>query len=316
MNRDQKIAAIAGAAGLLAIGFGGGYLSAKGVPAGGFLSSLAGAGGGAVGEEAKGQRWFGFGKPRAADARRAPARKPDGFAVWTTRIDTSGAQPLACIRMTRAARSGQVLRRLRAWSRPSSAARRRCACSGDELCIGGVGFVDRRVTLLKGLPAAGRRDPGRPTPTSTSPSATSRPTSASPATGVILPREEADGVGIETVNVSRLDIEVWRVPDRNLVRQQISAAATRPARATMPSDYGDDSPDDEGRVVWKGEVAVKGDPGQRATTVFPLGAVLKEMKPGGYVIKARDASGQAASRPTAMTTTRTPTASPRGPSAG
>ena len=31
--------------------------------------------------------------------------------------------------------------------------------------------------------------------------------------------------------------------------------------------------------------------GQKATTVFPLGAVLKEMKPGAYVIKARDASG-------------------------
>ena len=31
--------------------------------------------------------------------------------------------------------------------------------------------------------------------------------------------------------------------------------------------------------------------GDRTTTVFPLGAVLKDMKPGGYVIKARDASG-------------------------
>ena len=41
--------------------------------------------------------------------------------------------------------------------------------------------------------------------------------------GVILPREDADGVGIETVNVSRLNIEVWRVADRNLVRTSISA---------------------------------------------------------------------------------------------
>ena len=41
--------------------------------------------------------------------------------------------------------------------------------------------------------------------------------------GVILPREDADGVGIETVNVSRLTIEVWRVPDRNLVRKSITA---------------------------------------------------------------------------------------------
>ncbi|MEI9964474.1 MAG: MG2 domain-containing protein [Caulobacteraceae bacterium] len=106
---------------------------------------------------------------------------------------------------------------------------------------------------------------------------------------MILPREESDGVGIETVNVSRLAIEVWRVPDRNLVRREI--AKTDPvSEGGYPDDY-DSRPDDEGQVVWKGEVAVKGDQGQRATTVFPLGAVLKTLKPGGYVIKARDVSG-------------------------
>ena len=36
---------------------------------------------------------------------------------------------------------------------------------------------------------------------------------------------------------------------------------------------------------------LKGDAGSKVTTVFPLGATLKEMKPGAYVIKVRDASG-------------------------
>ena len=109
--------------------------------------------------------------------------------------------------------------------------------------------------------------------------------------GVILPREDSDGIGIETVNVERLAIEVWRVSDRNLVRKSISAPSPT-SEGDYASDYGDDSPDDEGRIVWKGEVAVTaGNSGERATTVFPLGAVLKDMKAGGYVIKARDASG-------------------------
>jgi hypothetical protein len=108
--------------------------------------------------------------------------------------------------------------------------------------------------------------------------------------GVILPREEADGVAINTLNVSKLAIEVWRVPDRNLVRKSISAPDPT-GEGDDAEDFGDDSPDDEGNMVWKGEVAVTGPSGQQATTVFPLGAVLKEMKPGGYVIKARDASG-------------------------
>jgi uncharacterized protein YfaS (alpha-2-macroglobulin family) len=107
---------------------------------------------------------------------------------------------------------------------------------------------------------------------------------------VILPREDADGVGIETVNVTRLQVEVWRIVDRNLVRKSISAPDPT-GEGDYASDYGSDSPAGEGRIVWKGEVAVRGGKGDRVTTVFPLGAVLKEMQPGGYVIKAKDASG-------------------------
>jgi uncharacterized protein YfaS (alpha-2-macroglobulin family) len=105
--------------------------------------------------------------------------------------------------------------------------------------------------------------------------------------GVILPREESDGVGIETVNVQKLAIEVWRVPDRNLVRVEIDK--TDPAGE---GEYGGYNPaQSEGQKVWSGAMAVKGETGERAVTVFPLGAVLKDMKPGGYIIMAKDASG-------------------------
>ena len=60
--------------------------------------------------------------------------------------------------------------------------------------------------------------------------------------GVILPREESDGVGIETVNVTKLAVEVWRVPDRNLVRKSISAPD-----ATAEGEYADDYGDDQRR---------------------------------------------------------------------
>jgi len=46
--------------------------------------------------------WPLFGRPRAAGAPRPAAPKPEGFAVRTTRIDTSRPEPLACVRMTRA----------------------------------------------------------------------------------------------------------------------------------------------------------------------------------------------------------------------
>ena len=52
---------------------------------------------------------------------------------------------------------------------------------------------------------------------------------------MILPREESDGVGIETINIKKLAIGVWRVPDRNLVRKTISAPR-QPARARSLRD--------------------------------------------------------------------------------
>ncbi len=277
MNRNQQILAAAIAAALI-LGFGGGFLVGKGGAHHG-PANLA--------TQEVGFRWPFFGHPRSAGARRAAPPKPAGFAVWKTRIDTSGAQPQACIRLTRPldpskAYSDFVMVSPETEGTPAASAR------GDELCVGGLGFVDHRVTLLKGLPAktgdvlAQNADVDftfgdRP------------PYVGFAGDGVILPREESDGVGIETINVTKLAIEVWRVPDRNLVRRQI--AKTDPSgEDEYPDDY-DSKPDDEGHVVWKGTVTVKGDPSQKVTTVFPLGAVLKELKAGGYVIKAKDASG-------------------------
>jgi len=279
MNRNQAVIAGVVAAALI-LGFGGGFLAGKG-------SGGRHAGGANVASEDAGISWPFFGKPRSAHAKRAAPPKPDGFAVWTQRIDSSGAQPMACVRMTRPLDSSKAYADFVLMS-PEPEGAPAVTARGDELCVGGLGFTDRRVTLLKGLPAKN----GETLAANADVDFTfgdKPPYVGFAGDGVILPREQSDGIGIETVNVSRLAIEVWRVPDRNLVRKQI--VKTDP---TGEGEYGydyDSSPDDEGRVIWKGEVAVKGEQGQRTTTVFPLGAVLKTLKAGGYVIKAKDASG-------------------------
>ena len=278
MNRDQKILAAAVAAALV-FGLGFGYLLGHGGRHPGQQASVA--------HQETGFSWPFFGHPRSASAPRPGDKKPDGFAVWKWRIDTSHAQPVDCIRLTRPLDPAKdyadfVLVSPEIQGAPAVAAR------GDELCVGGLGLAARRITLLKGLPAAG----GEVLAANQDVDFTSGdkpPYVGFAGDGVILPREDADGVGIDTVNVSKLAIEVWRVPDRNLVRRQI--VKTDPAEeGGYSSDY-DSRPDDEGHVVWKGTLDVHGDLAQKSTTVFPLGAVLKALSPGGYVIKARDASG-------------------------
>ncbi|MFI4935722.1 MAG: alpha-2-macroglobulin, partial [Caulobacterales bacterium] len=277
MNRNLAVAAIAA----LIAGFGGGFLVAKGLD-GAFHRAASG------GAASSGSLWSMFGHPRDANAPRQGLVKPDGFVIWKTRLDTTGPQPQACIQMTRPLDPAKSYSDFVLIS-PDLGHAPAVSAKDDQLCIGGVGFTDRRVTLLKGLPQLSGDPLGANVDVDFS-NGEKPPYVGFAGSGVILPREESDGVGIETLSVSKLAVEVWRVADKNLVRKSI-AAPDPTGEGQYADDYGDDSPDDEGHLVWKGFIDVKADPGQRTTTVFPLGAVLKEMKPGGYVIKARDASG-------------------------
>ena len=277
VGRRTVLAAIA----LLVVGFGVGYLTA-------WLAPGKPSGGGAAASSTSGFAWSLFGKPRAADAPRAAPEKPDGFAVWTSRLDVTGSGPRACIRLSRpldTRRSyGDYVTVSPDLGHPAAV-----TVAGDELCVAGVGYEGRTVTLLRGLPAAD----GEVLQANADVvfEAGAKPVYVGFAGGgVILPREDADGLGLETVNVTRVHIEVWRVPDRNLVRKEISAPEPTP-EGGYDYDGGSDSVGDDGRKIWSGDMAVRGSPDQRVTSVFPLGAVLKTLEPGAYLIKAADASG-------------------------
>jgi uncharacterized protein YfaS (alpha-2-macroglobulin family) len=280
VGRQAILAAVA----LVGAGFGGGFLTAKLTPqraAAPTLPAAAPAG-------STGFQWPFFGKPREAGAPRAPEHRPDGFTVWTTRLDLTGGSPKACIRMSKAldARKsyGDFVNVSPGLGHPAAV-----TVSGEELCVAGVGYDNRTVTLLRGLPsAAGDTLPANQ---DVAFEAGSKPVYVGFAgSGVILPREDADGVGLETINVTRLHIEVWRVPDRNLVRKQLSAPDPTPEGDYDYNEYRDELGSD-GRKVWTGDMAVRGAPDQKATSVFPLGAVLKTLEPGAYVVTAADASG-------------------------
>ncbi len=275
MNRNAIVAAVAA----LAVGFGGGYFVSEAVGGG---PSATEAGSSAPREF----RWNLFGRPRDADAARPGPRRPEGFAVWRTRTDTSRPEPAQCVEMSR------PLNRAASYDdfvlvSPTPERRPAVAVSGAELCVSGLGFAERRITLLRGLPAADGT-------TLAANADVDFATAARPpyvgfvGQGVILPRDQSDGVGIETLNVSRIHVEVWRVPDRNLVRRSI--AATDPT-AEGEYSYDGEGADDYGRSLWSGQIPVQANGRDRVTTVFPLGAVLRDMRPGAYWIKVRDASG-------------------------
>ncbi len=225
---------------------------------------------------------------RSETAPRAKPLKAEGFAFERLRLDFSGDGPKACVEFSEdLAPAAQV--RYGDYLRIEPAARPTVEVVGNALCLTGLGFEpDRDLTLLAGLPAKSGAKLAENQFVKLA-FGEQPPFVGFAGAGVILPREEADGLGIETVNVSKLFVEVRRVPDRILSQREIIEGMNR----SQGEYYYVDDGSDVGEKVFEGKIDVAAgdkDRNRRVVTVFPLGAAVKTLKPGAYVVSARDAS--------------------------
>lgn len=278
MNRNVVVAAVAA----LVVGLLGGVVLGQtgGGPQGWFRS---------VGGAAEGIR--------AANAPRLAAIAAGDMAFERLRVETGGDTPVACLEFTQTL-ANDPQTNFADFIALEPAASVQYEAVQNSLCLRGLPYdVDRQLTIREGLPSAsGAKTRKDETITLTF---GDRPSFVGFAgSGVILPRAEADGVGIETVNVSKLKIEVLRVSDRILSQRSIDEGL---AVAEGSWDYWsiEEAGSDFGVSVWKGELPVQlraQDRNRTQTTVFPLGAVLKDRNPGAYVVRVVDATPGAGSR--------------------
>ncbi|MFN7054395.1 alpha-2-macroglobulin family protein [Hyphomonas sp.] len=218
--------------------------------------------------------------------RRAREAEPQDFAYFRYRIDTSGEQPLACFVFS-AALDPQADYSPYVEFRP--AFRPALSVQGSELCVGGLTFgSSRTATLLTGLPSADGRQLRR-TETVPIDFADRPPFVGFKGTGVILPRENADGLPVETVNVDRVNVTVSRINDRALVFKNITEGQTV-RQGGWSWLWGADSPEDVGEVIFSGSMDVANVPNGPVVTVFPLQDVTGRMTPGAYFVRVEDAA--------------------------
>jgi alpha-2-macroglobulin len=223
------------------------------------------------------------------------------MAFMRFRTDTGGDAPVACLEFSQDV-SLEPNVNYADFVKIEPAAQVAFEPVGQSLCLRGLPFEpDREITILTGLPAkSGDRTTAEE---KFKFSFGDRNTMVGFAgQGVILPRAEADGLGVETVNVSKLSIEVLRVSDRILSRETIEEGQAVPEGSW---DYWsiEEAGGQFGVSIFKGEIDVaKTDPATKrdnrnrtVTTVFPLGSVLKEGRPGAYVVRIVDASPSAGS---------------------
>lgn len=223
---------------------------------------------------------------RAAEAPRAEREAPREFAFLRYRIDVSQDAPELCLRFT-AALDPEVDYRAYVAVEPDMPVA--ITASGETLCVGGLGFGEgQAVTLRTGLPSADGR--ALEADEVIAIEFGDRPAYVGIAgDGVILPRVEADGLAIETVNVDLLDIRLMRINDRALAFRSVTSGFSAAA-----GEYnwlsGDEDPSQVAETVWSGQMAVNNTPNTAVTSVFPIADTIGQLEAGAYFIEIDDAA--------------------------
>lgn len=160
--------------------------------------------------------------------------------------------------------------------------------SGQQLCLSGLSFASSyTLTLTEGLPSEDGDELGREEEVQLS--FEDRPPYVGfSGSGVILPREDADGLAIETVNVERVRVKVSRVNDRALAFKSVTKGSES-QQGRYSYVYGDENPADLASEVWSGTMDVANLKNAPVVTIFPLPDVIGTLEPGAYFVEVSDA---------------------------
>ncbi|MBL4928290.1 alpha-2-macroglobulin family protein [Tabrizicola sp. KVB23] len=151
-----------------------------------------------------------------------------------------------------------------------------------QLCVEGLTHGSRStVTFREGLPSAD----GQTLAKSIDITAYIRdrnPGVRFPGRGYVLPKAGGAAVPVETVNTEKLDLTVYRVTDRNLLRAIQNGYFGTPMYDYQEYDFSEQI----GTEVWTGTASVKQDVNHDVTTRLPLDEALKGQPAGVYALRA------------------------------
>jgi hypothetical protein len=155
--------------------------------------------------------------------------------------------------------------------------------SGDrQLCVGGLAHGQRlSVTFREGLPAAD----GQTLAKSVEITGYVRDRAAAvrfPGRGYVLPRGPGAALPVETVNTETLELSLFRVSDRNLLRAIQDDYFGTPMAEWAEQGFADRV----GDAVWTGTAEVALEINRDVTTRLPMDAALEGLPAGIYALKA------------------------------
>jgi alpha-2-macroglobulin len=206
------------------------------------------------------------------------------FAFRRLEVDTSKAQAEACLVFTRNLdASGRT--HYEDYFTVDPQVKVASHVVDNRLCLAGLDFnTTYQLTLKSGLPAATGE---KLTEDETVPvELRDKPSLVRFSGGIILPRENSEGVPVSTVNVAKLRLKIIRVGDRLL--SQIESGTVD--QTTLYNWKDSELESSQGALVWQGTMDVANVKNESVVTLIPIHDILKGKPPGAYVLIAMDAA--------------------------
>ncbi|MEP6841063.1 MAG: MG2 domain-containing protein, partial [Bradyrhizobium sp.] len=206
-------------------------------------------------------------------------RDEHGFRLLDYTVDSDGASPRACFQF-----SEDLAKRVDFAPYLALAGTDKPALSaeGKQLCVDGLKHGERyNINLRAGLPSTVKE---------TLPKSAEfniyvrdrKPFVRFTGRAYVLPRTGQRGIPLVSVNTPAVNVNVFRIGDRNLINTVIDSDFQKTLSRYQLSDLGDE----RGQKVWTGELATATTLNQDVITAFPVDQALGDLQPGVYVMTA------------------------------
>jgi uncharacterized protein YfaS (alpha-2-macroglobulin family) len=214
-------------------------------------------------------------------------REEHGFRVTDFKVDSDSASPRACFQFSDPLATGKV--DFAPYVAVSGNANAAVSVEGAQLCVDGLRHSERyAVVLRQGLPSSVGESLLKPADYEVY-VRDRAPQARFTGRNYVLPSTGQEGIPVVSVNTSKVDVEVYRIGDRNLLptvrTYDFLGQLTRYSAAEIARD--------KGMKIWNGTLDTASDLNRDVVTAFPVIEAVGKLEPGVYVMTAKPHDGTA-----------------------
>ncbi len=219
---------------------------------------------------------------RSLDQTRKRIEKRHSFRLRRFRVFSNRPKPSVCLTFS-GPLAGRGRVRYRDYIQIDPAARVALNPEGKSLCLEGLAHGrSYKITVLKGMPDRhGLKTPASATVRAAVPDRA--PQVAFRNSAYVLPARKAKDLPLSVVNVRTVSLRVYHIVERNLIREIMAGNITRQLYNWKLREFREDT----GELLWQGSLDVETRVNRETRTSIPLGEILKDGRPGIYVVSAK-----------------------------